>query len=714
MTPRGPALPHVVLIGGGHTHVQVLRRHRQRPFAARLSIVLDHPEAVYSGMVPGVVAGQYRPADVTIDVWALARTAGVRVIDGAALRIDTERGRVEVADHAPIAFDAASVDIGSTVAGLDLPGVRAHALATRPIGRFVAQVDARLAAAPDGTLVVVGTGAAGIELAWCLRARTGRPVTLIGQSTPTLAWLQARRPGQVAHLAARVAEVTADGVVLTDGTAVPAALTVWATGAAAHPLAEASGLPHTDGYLRVGPTLQVEGHPRLYAAGDCARVVDPRSGRPVPKAGVYAVREGPVLCANLDARLSGTDPAPYRPQADFLRLLNLGDGRALAQRYGRTVEGAWAWRLKDRIDRRFMAMFAVLDDADRPVADAMGGPMPAEDMVCGGCAAKVGPAELHRALGALPPAPPDPSVLVGLGTPDDAAIVDVGGARIGLTVDAFTAFCDDPWVVGRVAAVNALNDLYVKGIAPRWALAMLSVPDEPGVLDEVMAGVRATLDAEGVSLVGGHTVRADTLTVGLSVTGVVDGPVAVGAPRPGDALVLTRGLGTGVLLRANGLGRARGAWVQAATRWMARSHRAAAAVLAAHGVTVATDVTGFGLYGHLAAVLTRAPSEVPLGARVRVAELPLHAGVASLYLQGVRSTFHAQNARGLAGVRLEGVEDHALAGIGFDPQTAGPLLFAVAADRAQAVIAALAEVGEPARVVGEVTGGAHVIRLEAG
>ena len=711
MRSRQPqiTLPHVVLIGGGHSHVQVLRRHRERPFRARLSIVLDQPESVYSGMVPGFVAGNYAAADLTIDVWALARTADVRIVDGLALKVDTERARIEVEGRRTVSFDTVSIDIGSTVAGLTLKGVREHALATRPIARFVEQLDVRLASLSPGDdqpILVVGAGAAGFELAYCLNARTGRPVIVISEPSPAIlhvapARLQARRPG-VTFRQGRVEEVTHRGVVLESHEEIPGALVVWAAGAAPLPLGEASGVPCVGGYIEAGPTLQVAGRPNVFAVGDCAHFLQTHGsgrGNPLPKAGVYAVRMGPFLCDNLEARLSGTDLRPFVPQRDFLSLLNLGDGTAVGRRSGVRVEGKWVWRLKDRIDRRFMQMFQVVDLTGQPLGMAGAGD---DEMECGGCAAKVGATELHRALSALPPIPADATVELGLETADDAAVVRTpGGDRLGLSVDAFTAFCDDPWVVGRVATVNALNDLYVKGITPRWAMATVAVPDVPGVLDEVMAGVRRGLDDLGISLIGGHTLRCDELCVGLAVTGTLDRPLSSGRLYDDDVFVLTRGLGSGVLLRANAMGRARGVWVHEALRWMMRSHREASRVLAGLDVQAATDVTGFGLYGHLAALLARSGAVGgPCGAEIEVAELPLFPGASALFGQGVRSTFHVQNERSVS-VSGPGVA-HSLSGLGYDPQTAGPLLFAVPAHRLATVLAALAAEGEPARRIGGV------------
>jgi len=168
----------LVLVGGGHAHVQVLRRWMMAPLPGiRLSVVLDHPVAVYSGMVPGVVAGDYADHDVEIDVVPLARRAGARVVLARATGVDPVAHRIELEGRPSIVYDVASFDVGSTVAGLDHPGVAEHALATRPIGDFVRRfgetIERDAGASSDSPLrvVVVGAGAAGLEIAFTLRAR---------------------------------------------------------------------------------------------------------------------------------------------------------------------------------------------------------------------------------------------------------------------------------------------------------------------------------------------------------------------------------------------------------------------------------------------------------------------------------------------------------------------------------------------------------------
>ncbi len=504
----------------------------------------------------------------------------------------------------------------------------------------------------------------------------------------------------------RVAEVRADAVVLQGGEVLPADHLVWVAGAASLSLFRDSGLP-TDphGFVRTRATLQVEGHDELFAVGDCASF----AASPLPKAGVYAVRQGPPLIANLRARLAGGSGAVYWPQRDFLSLLNLGDGRAVASKWGLSTDGEWVFRLKDRIDRKFMERFQVLDDAGRVQPEFAALPAMGGDMICGGCAAKVGESVLSRALGRLG-APADPAVVMGLAEPDDAAAVETPKGEIVVsTVDAFRAFTDDPYLVGRVAAVNAASDLWAKGVLPRFALAQVAVPEtDPDRAEETlyqaMAGARAMFDAEGVTLIGGHTTNGDDLSVGYTVFGTAESATAllrIAGLEPGDRLILTKPLGTGVLFFADARGQARGPWMETALASMLRTNASASRVARAAGATACTDVSGFGLAGHLGEMLRASKA----GALVHLSALPLLPGVADLLGRGLRSTFHPENARARKALSIppEATAQPILDAL-FDPQTSGGLLFGVPASRAHEAVAALHAAGDVhAVVIGEVT-----------
>ena len=366
----------LVLVGGGHAHLPVLAAFCDSPPPdTELVLVVDQADAVYSGMVPGFVAGQYRAEELRIDVARLARRAGGEVILHPAAGVDVARRCVRLAGGGEVSYDLLSMDIGSTVAGLELPGVRQHAVATRPIGGFVAELDGHVARATAAArplrVAVVGGGAAGVELAFTVQSRllaAGAPEPrivlvesgprLLPGSSAALARAAARRLGQrgIEVLLRRSVESATDATLrLSNGEQLQHDLLLWAAGAAPHPGFGAPELARDErGFFRVRPTLQVEGDDSVFAAGDCASLSEPRA---TPKAGVHAVRQGPVLRHNLWAQLAGQPLRRYRPQRDFLTLLNLGDGRGLGGKWGIAFHGRWVMRWKDRIDRRFVARY---------------------------------------------------------------------------------------------------------------------------------------------------------------------------------------------------------------------------------------------------------------------------------------------------------------------------------------------------------------------
>ncbi len=381
--------PRVVLVGGGHAHVLVLEAFAAGPRPeCRLTVVVDRPVAVYSGMVPGFVAGQYCAEDLEIDVRPLVERVGGGVVIARATNVDWRERRIVLEDREPLPYDVASFNIGSTVAGLECPGVREHAVPTRPIADFIGRVEElgeRLRTRDPGPpfrVVVVGGGVGGVELAFTLLSRLGRER---GGEVEVLLLEKGRRirPGYGERLVRRVRRlarargieirceqavvgVEAGAVELDGGERLACDALIWVTGAVSHPLFRTAGLPTDDrGFVRVRSTLQVEGHDELLAVGDCATLIDhPRT----PKAGVYAVRQGPFVTHNIRALLAGRPLRSYRPQHDFLTLLNLGDGLALGAKWGRSIEGAWVMNLKDWIDRRFVRRFQLINDggaADR-------------------------------------------------------------------------------------------------------------------------------------------------------------------------------------------------------------------------------------------------------------------------------------------------------------------------------------------------------------
>jgi selenide,water dikinase len=707
MQPQHPVSTDIVLIGAGHAHVEVLRRAAMRPMrGVRLTLIAREPHAPYSGMLPGLIRGDYAFDAAHIDCAPLAAAAGARLLIAEATALDLDERRVRVAGRPDVAFDFLSVDVGGQ---LQVP---AGAIAVKPIGRFLEQLATLEARLPDGArLAVVGGGAGGTELALALAHRFGRRVriSLVNRDAEPV---NAAPPG--ARRAIRDALVdagveTLNGVAagalehgrlaLSDGSYIEAAAALWATGVVAPEFLAASGLAcDAAGCVRVDATLLSVSHAFVFAAGDCASVE--RNAR--PKSGVWAVRAGTPLAANLRRAAAGHTLRQWRPQREALAILGTGGARAVAWRNGLSMSGRLVWRWKDAIDRHWMRMYQRL----RPM------PMPAEQMRCAGCGAKLGPIALQQALAGLVPME-RADIPVGLAAADDAAVtLPPAGMAVVQSVDHFRAFIDDPYLFGQIAAAHALSDLHAMGAAPWTALAVAAVPYMRGrrMQDDLAAMMRGALEiltADGCALVGGHSAEGAEAGLGFAVNGLVDPAQAwrKSGLRSGDALVLTKPLGAGIVLAGAMRGLAKARWLQATTDSMRRTNAAAAHILRHHGVIACTDVTGFGLGGHLREMLVASR----VSAILDPAALKLLPGARELAAQGVESSLAPDNRAALD------LPDDPVLPFVIDPQTSGGLLAGVAADKATASLAALLAAGIEAAMIGRVEPAADpLIRFEPG
>ncbi len=729
MTPATPILKDVVLVGAGHAHVAVLRRFAMRPMpGVRLTVITREVDTPYSGMLPGFLAGQYGFDDMHIDVRRLARFAGARLYHAEATGLDPTQRLVFCRDRPAVAYDVLSIDIGSTPDLADIPGAAEHAIPVKPIGRLIARWEtlaARIARRPvPARIGVIGAGAAGLELAFALRHRftpAQATVALFGAEADVLpelgagARFRARRllaaRGIAVQMGHPVVRIEAGQVYFSR--AAPAALDeiLIATQASSPSWPAEAGLAaDARGFLRVSDRLQSVSHPEIFAAGDIAAI----EGHARAKSGVMAVRAGPPLAENIRRAVAGRELRRFVPQRRWLSLITTGDRYAIGVRGNVSFEGAWVWRWKDRIDRKFMRMYCKLPDMPLPrpevaagVADAAGRAALAEAaMRCGGCAAKIGSSILQRVLGRLDGASTD--VAIGLAARDDAAAFAVPpGTMLVQSADQFRAFIDDPYLFGRIAAHHALGDLYAMGARPHSALALATVPFGPAAkmeadLFQLLDGANTVLRAAGAVLIGGHSAEGAELMLGLSVNGLADPGhmLRKSGLRPGDALILTRPIGTGVTFAADMRHRARARWVEAALAQMTQPAALAAQILIAQGAAACTDVTGFGLAGHLLEMAEASGVDIVLD----LAAVPVLAGAEALMREGSASSLHGTNLAAAARVAAPAaIRTQARFALLFDPQTAGGLLAGIAPEREAACLSALHEAGyAQAAIVGRV------------
>lgn len=711
-----PMTRDLVLLGGGHTHALVLRKWGMNPLAGvRLTVINPGPTAPYSGMLPGFVAGHYSRDELDIDLVQLARFAGARVILGAASAVDLTARTVNVTGRPAIAFDALSIDVGITSTMPDLKGFTEHGVPAKPLGTFASRWDA---VRNDGTakdIAVIGGGVAGAELAMAMSFAMGgkAEVKLIDRGvvlkdldgTARAKMLNALTRSRVALVEhADVVKITSLGVLLGDGRQIDAQFVTGAAGARAHDWVDTIGLDMTDGFVNVNKQLQ-SSDPAIFAVGDCAHMTE----NPRPKAGVYAVRQAPVLFENLRAILSGGDLHGYTPQKDYLKLITQGRKSALAEKLGTAFEGKFMWRWKDHIDRKFMQQFEnlpMMKTENLPKVAALGlrealGDKP----MCGGCGAKVGRGALRNVLAGLPAIDrADVQSVAG----DDAAILTTGGQTQIMTTDHLRSFFADPVVMTRIAAIHALGDAWAMGAKPQAVTANLILPRmsaelQSRTLSEIMQTAHEVMTDAGAAIVGGHTSLGDELMIGFTITGLCDKtPITIGGAKAGDVLILTKPIGTGVIMAAEMAGQARGDVVASALAAMAVGQAKASEILRdAHAMT---DVTGFGLAGHLSGICEASG----VGATLNLDAVPLLDGALDLAETGMKSSLFADNRNGAGPVfGAAGAKGDLL----FDPQTAGGLLAAVSATDADDILAALIAAGYPAKRIGVVAAGEPAVKV---
>jgi selenide,water dikinase len=730
MTPALPQIKDLVLIGGGHCHALVLRMWGMKPLpGTRVTLVNPDAAAPYTGMLPGLIAGHYRRDELMIDLVRLARFAGARLILDRATGIDRDARLIHLAGRPPLPYDLAAIDIGITSELPDaIPGASV-AVAAKPLGLYAEAWEVFLARRPpEPSVTILGAGLAGVELALASAHRlrsegANARIALIDRSADFLPTLSPRARATIRRrlaeagidlrLGATVAAIAPDRITLTGGEVLPSDFTLSATGARPHPWLAETGLDQREGFLRIDATLRTS-DPLIFASGDCATQPD----TPRPKAGVFAVRAAPVLHHNLRAALTGRPLRPFRPQTDYLKLVSLGGQSALAEKWGLTATGPRLWRLKDRIDRAFMDRFGPYPAMSRPAAPAEATTGLAAHLdrrpLCGGCGAKLGPGVLAEALAPLPP-PARGEVRSGPG--DDAAVLALpdGGFQV-LTTDHLRAFCHDPRLMARIAALHAMGDVLAMGAAPQVALAQVTLPPlgpelQARMLAEIMDEAARTFREAGADVVGGHSTEGVELTIGFTVTGTAPRVVTKADARPGDALILTRPLGSGTILAAEMAlatlpGRLMGEVWAACITLMTRPQHDAAAILAPQAQAM-TDVTGFGLAGHLLEMLDASGT----AATLRLDAIPLMPGAAELAQAGQGSSLLPANLQAVSW-RMTAPADLRVTLLS-DPQTAGGLLAAVPADRAEGLLAALLAAGHTAARIGEVTAGPPHITVTA-
>ena len=725
-----PVLKDLVLVGGGHAHVTVLKKFGMKPMpGVRITLICRDLQAPYSGMLPGFIAGHYSFDEAHIDLVPLSRFAGARFFHDEVVGLDTENKRLICRDRPDLGYDVLSINVGSAPDISAVPGAAANVTPVKPIDGFVDNWQGlceRVLPRQGGLRIgIVGAGAGGVELTLAVQYRlkellAGKwPDNVVPEFhlftdadevlTTHNRFVRAKfrrvlRERKInVHTDHKVVEARPGGLQCANGVTFDLDEILWVTMARAQTWPAQAGLDVDEqGFIKVNDMLESVSHPDIFAAGDIAHMVN----YPRPKSGVFAVRQGPPLSSNVRRRLLGRRLKPYFPQREFLSLISTGDKYAIASRSWWALEGSWVWTWKDWIDRRFMRKFNRLPDMKEEVRQDIPRGLVDKDAIkeisaiamrCGGCGSKVGATVLENALAGLVPVSRE-DVLIGLHEPDDAAVASVPADKVMVhTVDSFRSFIDDPYIFGQVAANHALSDLYAMGAEPQTALAIVTVPyaNEKKVeelLSQMLQGALKVLNETGTALVGGHTSEGEELSLGFSVNGLIDREnilhkSGLGA---GDRILLTKPIGTGTLFAADMRHKAKGPWIAAALASMLQSNHEAARCLFAHGATACTDVTGFGLLGHLVEMIK--PSHIDV--EIDLGAIPFLAGAEETVAAGIFSSLQPENLRLRRAIRdVENASKDLRYSLIFDPQTSGGLLAGVPEQQAHACVGELRNLG---------------------
>lgn len=683
-----PILKDLVLVGGGHAHVGVLKSWAMNPVpGVRVTLVTAQVDTPYSGMLPGLIAGHYTFDQAHLDLWTLARFAGVRCWLDRVVRLDLAQRQVCFSERPPLSFDLLSINIGSTPELDTVPGAREHAIPVKPIERFLpalGRIDERVRALRRGRfrIVVVGGGASGVELILSLQHRL---LTLLREHgaasdlrlefclvTASLELLPTHnagvrrcfrrilvRRGVKVCVGEEVQRALPDRLICGSGLEVEHDVLVWATQASAQPWIRESGLAVDGaGFLALNDCLQSTSDPKVFGAGDIAAVL----AHPRPKAGVFAVRQGEPLALNLRRALCGERLEPFVPQRQFLSLISTGDCTAVASRGPWVLKGKWVWRWKRSIDVKWMQGYQRLA---APREKPGGTSLPVAASSCAG------------------------------------NVVENRGD--------FDFRLDDPYLGARLAANEALNELCVRGGRPIRAQVRFQLPPLPdGRADaarrEILAGAEQELRRLGVArceLVA--AVRSEPLLT-VELEGTTEGAeLSLGRGlQKGDRLVVTKAFGSGVIWAAQRAGLVRGKWVHQAVQTALQGNQAAADWLGAQGFPILDAVDELGLVCGLREGGAGRGQQV----RLNPERLPILPGALELLSRGVRAPEWQRNwEAGCRAVREESGPGDLRFSLLFDPQSAGALVAAVPGERVTGALQALRGLGyADAADIGEVMG----------
>ena len=728
---------HLVLVGGGHAQIAVLKSLGINPIKGlQITLITDVLLAPYSGMLPAHLEGLCSFDEMHIDLARLASFAGADLVTSPVTAIDGYKKIISIKDRPPIHYDILSINAGAVPSIDMIDGAEDNAIAVKPIAHFLEKLPAHI---PDKSVInIIGAGVAGIEIAFALHTKFesqdidihifSRSDTLLAKMPPKAGQIISKlalKRGIKIHYGVEITKITSSSLITDKGADYPSGLNLIVTGVKAAPfVASLSDGLNGQGFISVDTTLESPVFEGLFACGDIASII----GHAREKAGVFAVRAGAILVQNIRRAIYNQPLIRWKPQKHYLALIGTGDGKALAVRNGFVHYHQLWFHLKQKIDSDFMNKFNNLPEMKIPKPAMLPYYQKAgfdendaifKAMRCSGCAAKASASLLEEALqearkqalllGAdeafLPPAE---------GLHEDAGLTPALQYALRHSFDSLNEMIADPFIFAKIAVNHALSDLYVSGAEPVYAQAHITLAEASHArqLDKaihILTGTLLGLSAASTKLIGGHTSQSTAPSLGFAVTGKQLFETAPYDEQSEYVIITTKKLGVGIGLAAYMRQKLSALAYNEICQEMLISNQKAASACFKAGAIAMTDITGFGLARHLMNLFNTLPPSV--GCQISLSQLAYFAETEALLRQTIESSSFGQNkASANQLITAPSAAKDWRMNLLFDPQTSGGICAIVKADKADSLLEELSSYS--ARKIGHLRPGNKGLLVE--
>ena len=716
---KAPAAHDLVLVGGGHSQIAVLKKFGMNPIPGlRITMINNFISSSYSGMLPGYITGTFTKENTQIDLLKLCRFANSRLIIDRVISLNSEKKYISLQNRPPIYYDTLSINTGGEPELNSITGAEKYGVPIKPISNLIQvfeNIKSKINNYKNINFVIIGGGAGGIEIALSIKnylnnqkSLIEKKVTLISKSEnlidgySALAKLNATKflfENDINLITDNpVIEIGKNFVKTKRGPKIKSDFSIVVTSITAPKWISQSGLKLSDdGFIEVNNFLQ-SSNENIFASGDVCSI----KGKNLVKSGVYAVRQGPILSKNLRAKILKLKFTSYKPQKTFLSLIGDGKSKAIFSWGPFSFKSKWSWTLKKFIDENFLKKYNVLPLMEmknlKPhpnlISEEDFGDPSLAKIKCLGCGAKAQWLSLEKAIETAN----EIQTLSKIDITNDVSIIQApAGMEIVQSLDLISSIINDPFDLSRIAALHSISDIITAGAKPYSAEAIFIIP--PGLkktqtrlISELIVGASNVFLDHNMKLNGGHTSEGSELQVGFSITGFRPKNFKIKKPQLGNKLILTKPLGVGIILAAHMRGKGKPNEYQNAINTMLSSNQIAGEILFNNNVTSVTDVTGFGLARH-ALNLTQ-----PYGASINLSKIPVLDGVYRMLQNGISSSLSDANRQASG---LDVFSDYKNQII-FDPQTGGGLLAIIEKESEKKILNQLNSKNIKASIIGTV------------